>query len=333
VERQRPFPCRQGIRAYESFVGSESALLAPVPRRRAPPSNIRLGDLSTFFAVRRYGGVTSAARALGVSPPQVSKAIARLEAQLQVVLLSRGSHGVALTDEALRILPDLEQVMRHLERVLNGASNGARQLTCAGASFLVSLFLPVIAQALPRVRLCALELPPAVLPSLAPENQFEIGLIAGRKCFPRSWDAREVGQIRRGLLARPELAERLGPPPVDPLRLKPWPFITPVYSLNGQFVQADDDCPLGFAERRLGHKTQTLRVALDLAASVDQVLFGPILAARSHIETGRLVEVPVRGWHVIDTLTLACNPERLLAQEFEAIVVAVERGAQSSHTP
>jgi DNA-binding transcriptional LysR family regulator len=244
------------------------------------------------------------------------------------VLLSRGAHGVTPTDEALRILPELEQAMSHLERAFKGGHDESRVLNCAGPSFLVSLLLPVIAQALPRARLYALELPPAILRSMAPENQFEISLIAGRVNLPRSWHLRAVGQVRRGLFARPRLAQQLQPFPVEPARLMEWPFITPIYTLNGQFVQADDDCPLGFAERKLGHKTQTLRVALDLAAEVDQLLFAPIVAARDQVEAGRLVEVPVSGWHVTDPLTLACNPGRLLAHEFNAVAAAVELAAR-----
>ena len=297
------------------------------------PADLRLADLETFFAVQRCGGVTSAARSLGVSPSNVSKTLTRLEAQLQIVLLSRGVHGVTLTDEALRILPDLEQAMIHLGRVFNGAHEESRMLTCAGPSFLVSLFLPAIARALPQVRLCALELPPAVVRSLATENQFEISVIAGRTQLPRGWHAREVGHIRRGLFARPEVALKLAPFPVEPERLHAWPFITPVYSLNGQFVQADDDCPLGFGERRPGHKTQTLRVALDLAAEVDQLLFGPIAAARSYLEAGTLVEIPVAGWHITAPLTVACNPERLLAHDFNAVVAAVESAVRAREVP
>lgn len=299
-------------------------MITRVPKHGGLPADLKLGDLDTFFAVRRFGAVTSAARALGASPSHVSKTIARLEAQLQVMLLSRGAHGVTLTDEALRILPDLEQAMTCLARVFHGESQEARALNFAAPSFLVSLFLPVIARTLPHLRMQALELPPPVVRSLAPEHQFDLSLMVGEACLPRSWHTRRVGEIRRGLLARPPMAQQLRPFPVEPARLRGFPFITPVYTLNGQFVQADDDCPLGFVERKLGHKTQTLRVALDLAVEIDQLLFAPILSARQFLDSGALVEVPVRDWHVTEPLVLACYPDRLLAQEFNAVAAAVE---------
>jgi DNA-binding transcriptional LysR family regulator len=298
------------------------------PKHGGLPADLRLGDLDTFFAVRRFGAVTSAARALGASPSHVSKTIAKLEAQLQVMLLSRGAHGVTLTDAALRILPDLEQAVTCLSRVFHGESQEARALNFAAPSFLVSLFLPVIARTLPGLRMQALELPPQVVCSQAPEHQFDLSLMLGEVRLPRSWHTQPVGEIRRGLLARPSLAAQLRPFPVEPVRLRGCPFITPVYTLNGQFVQADDDCPLGFVERKLGHKTQTLRVALDLAAEIDQLLFAPIVAARRYLESGALVEIPVRDWRVTERLVLACYPDRLLAQEFNAVAAAVERAAR-----
>jgi DNA-binding transcriptional LysR family regulator len=289
------------------------------------PPDLRLSDLERLFAIRRHGGVTSAAHALGVSPSQVSKAIARLEEQLHLMLLSRSAQGVTLTDDALRILPDLEQAMTHLGRAFNVKSDTTRVLYFAGPSFLVSLYSPVVARALPHVRLCALELPPSVLRTLAPENQFELSLSAGRACHPDNWHSLAVGEVRRGLFARPQLAAQLEPFPVEAERIAEVPFITPVYTLNGQFVNADDACPLGFTERKIGHKTQTLRVALDLAVEVDQLLFAPVMAARGYQE--RLVEIPVRGWHVADPMMLACHPERLLQHEFDAVAAAITAAA------
>ena len=37
-------------------------------------------------------------------------------------------------------------------------------------------------------------------------------------------------------------------------------------------------------------------------------------AARRHIESGVIVEVPVRGWDVRDECVLAVNPDRVLSR-------------------
>ncbi len=289
------------------------------------PLELRLGDLVTFLAVQRYGSIAGAARELMVTPSQVSKAVSRLEQQLHLTLLSRSVRGVTLTDAALRILPDLEQTVGHCRRMIHAEDEATRHLTVAAPSYLVSLFLPVIAEAQPQIRLRGLELPPAMLRAHTAENFFDLGLIPGGARLPASWQSVPVGEVRKGLLARPELARALGRAPVKVDKLRDLPFIGPVYSVNGQFVPVDDDCPLSFGERRQGHEAQTLTVAMELAMRTDQLVFGPVVAARRLIEAGRLVEVPVEGWRVSESLLLVCNAQRLRASELRAIVAAIER--------
>ncbi len=57
-----------------------------------------LGDLRTFLEVADAGGVSPAARRLGVSKSIVSRRLARLEEALGVQLLSRTTRGAALTE-------------------------------------------------------------------------------------------------------------------------------------------------------------------------------------------------------------------------------------------
>lgn len=55
-------------------------------------------DLETFVAVADSGGVSAAARRLGVSKSIVSRRLVRLEAELGVQLLARTTRGAALTE-------------------------------------------------------------------------------------------------------------------------------------------------------------------------------------------------------------------------------------------
>jgi len=57
-----------------------------------------LEDLRTFVDVAQAGGVSSAARRLGVSKSIVSRRLFRLEAELGVQLLARTTRGAALTE-------------------------------------------------------------------------------------------------------------------------------------------------------------------------------------------------------------------------------------------
>ncbi|MGH8088665.1 MAG: LysR family transcriptional regulator, partial [Stenotrophomonas sp.] len=55
-------------------------------------------DLRTFVEVADAGGVSPAARRLGVAKSIVSRRLARLEAALGVQLLARTTRGAALTE-------------------------------------------------------------------------------------------------------------------------------------------------------------------------------------------------------------------------------------------
>ncbi|MFS9380318.1 LysR substrate-binding domain-containing protein [Citrobacter sp. ANG330] len=83
-----------------------------------------LTDLRVFLLVARRAGFAAVAQELGVSPAYVSKRIALLEQNLNVVLLHRTTRRVTITEEgeriyewAQRILHDVDQMMDELSDV------------------------------------------------------------------------------------------------------------------------------------------------------------------------------------------------------------------------
>jgi DNA-binding transcriptional LysR family regulator len=104
-----------------------------------------LGDVRTFLEVADAGGVSPAARRLGVSKSIVSRCLARLEQALGAQLLSRTTHGVVLTEagatfreHAVRIAAELDSAqeaisptgdLRGLLRIAAPSSFGATHLT------------------------------------------------------------------------------------------------------------------------------------------------------------------------------------------------------------
>lgn len=293
-------------------------------------SDLRFGDLITFLTVHRCGAITGAARALKVTPSQVSKAVHRLERQLGATLLSRSTRGVIVSDAGQRLIPQLEEVAARLQQMRPDA--GAREeLALAAPSYLNAVFLPRIAAALPDVVVRGLELPPALVRAYAVENFFDVALVVGTEELPGAWVNSATGQVRKALFATPEVARKLGAAPVDPKRLAELPFVTPIYNVNGQFVPSDDGCPLGHTQRRVGHQSQTLVVGLDLARSTGQLIFGPAIAAHAHVARGELVEVRVRGWDVREPLTLAVNGERVRARTQKALAALVSRTIGELH--
>jgi DNA-binding transcriptional LysR family regulator len=290
-------------------------------------SDLRFGDLATFLAVRRSGSVTGAARELHVTPSQVSKAVTRIERALRVRLFLRGSRGVELSDAGRRALPQVESLVQRLHQL--GRDDGATstELTVAAPSYLITAFLAPIARSQSDLRVRGIELAPPLLRSLAAQNLFDLAILPGAlQRLPATWSCVRVGDIQLGLFAPPAVARKLGREPVGVDKVKDWPFVGPLSNATGQYTPGDDDCPLPVRDRRIGHQVQTIGVALELAARTEHLVFGPVISARAHLESGALVEVRVRGWNVSEPLFVACNSDRVLARVQKAVLRAV-RGA------
>ncbi len=78
---------------------------------------IKLSQLRALATIAKYGNFSEAAFQLGVSQSAISHAIAALEAELGVVLLSRGRHGASLTPVGERILAHTHTMLDSLEAI------------------------------------------------------------------------------------------------------------------------------------------------------------------------------------------------------------------------
>ena len=126
----------------------------------------------------------------------------------------------------------------------------------------------------------------------------------------------------RSFFVSPRLAAKLG---VSTTReaLRGIPFVTAVYHSHGQFLPGDDGCPIARAERISGHEVPTVAIAIELAAATDQVAYGPEIAAREVVRSGRLVEIAVRGCERSVDAYLHVNGDRVLARTQAKIVTAL----------
>ena len=291
-------------------------------KQREELGDLRIADVATFLAVRRYGSVSAAARELEVTPSQVSKAIERLSDELGKRLLTRTGRGVALTDDGERLAPLMQDVVSRLGR-MRGEVEELPRLTVAAPSYLISHFLSPVAVALPRWRVRGIQLGPSHVRAYATERAFDVALTLGSARLPDAWTSESVGQLRKGLFASPRVAATLRPFPVPPERIRGQVFVSPVFFANGQTLPAEDDCPLGRSERRLGHEAETIGVALDLAAHTHQLAFGPVIASQSFVDRGMLEEIPIVGWDVSERLYVACHRDNVLAHVHKTIVATL----------
>ncbi len=70
-----------------------------------------------FAAVAKHGNFAKASRHLGVSVPQLSKRVSRLEAQLGARLFQRSTRSVSLTNEGSSILPRVKEIIEELSNI------------------------------------------------------------------------------------------------------------------------------------------------------------------------------------------------------------------------
>lgn len=104
-------------------------------------------DLRYFAAVARRGGLSGAARDLGISAQTVGRRVAALEMSLGVPLFVRHPSGYRLTDDGRAMLADAEQVEDRMRRLRdnaaarNGAVAGVVRLA-APETLTTSLLLP-----------------------------------------------------------------------------------------------------------------------------------------------------------------------------------------------
>ena len=109
-----------------------------------------LEDMATFVEVADAGGVSAAARRLGVSKSIVSRRLARLEAELGIQLLARTTRGAALTeagvtfrDHAARACAEIDLAR---ETILPAGDLRGRLRIAAPLSFGPTHLAPVLAQ-------------------------------------------------------------------------------------------------------------------------------------------------------------------------------------------
>ncbi|HBE36752.1 MAG TPA: LysR family transcriptional regulator, partial [Cyanobacteria bacterium UBA11368] len=111
-------------------------------------SRIKLSQIRALVAIADYGNFSEAGSQLEISQSAVSHAIATLEAELGVVLLSRGRHGAHLTPVGERIAAHGRQVLQLLD-AMHKEANLAKGLQ--GGQVRIACFRSVATHILPTV--------------------------------------------------------------------------------------------------------------------------------------------------------------------------------------
>ena len=176
---------------------------------------MQIDDLLTFVAVADAGGISAAARRLGLSKSIVSRRLAQLEADLGVQLLARTTRGAALTEAGITFRDHAARVAAELEAARDaigpeGELRG-RLRVAVPLSFGPAHFAPLLAKMARRHKRLQLH--------AAYSDRFVDLIAEGFDCAIRvgylpdsSLVARFVGPIYGKLVASPEYIRAHGEP-------------------------------------------------------------------------------------------------------------------------
>lgn len=161
---------------------------------------MNISHLQIFLAVVEEGSFSAAALRLDISQSAVSRAIATLEEELGVSLLSRGRFGARPTLMGERVLAHARKILEErdcMESAINleKGLDGGRVRIASFRSAATHLLPPLIArfsQRFPNVEVSLTEADPVGVEQALREGQVDIGLVP----LPRS-DEFEVWEIAR----------------------------------------------------------------------------------------------------------------------------------------
>jgi DNA-binding transcriptional LysR family regulator len=287
-----------------------------------------LERIEIFVEVATRGGFAVAARALGLSPQAVTRAVADLEAGLGVQLLTRTTRSVALTRAGEGYLDEVRAALRALGRAEDEARAAQNTLTgplrvSAPLSFGLR-FLPDVVQGFrllhPRIVL-TLDLSDRFVDILGGDHDMALRISGPPEGVSLIW--RKICAVPRVLVASPGYLDRSGLPgePGD---------------LTGHDMLAYGNDPAGETLRLTrGGTTETLtpRPALsadsgDLLAALalrgEGIALLPRFLVSDALRDGRLAEV-LPGWDAPEVwLTASYPPYDRLPAKVAAFTAFVE---------
>ncbi len=291
----------------------------------------RFESLSVFVAVAEKRGFAAAARALGLSPPAVTRAVAALERHLGVTLFHRSTRAVSLTDDGAGLLDRARRILaelREAEQVAMGSRSVPRGQLYVTAPVMFGRLhvLPVINALLAShadlsARMMLLDRNVRIVEE-GVDVAVRIGALADS-----SLRSVTIGAVRQTIVASPAYLAAHGEP-VDPVDLAGH------HCIMGSGVRAGGGWPFGARAEKAARLVPRLSInGIDaiLAAAEAGVGLANVLSYQSaaQIASERLVEVLADHAPPAMPVSLLYDPGRASMPAVRVFIDAMrERGRQ-----
>lgn len=271
-------------------------------RRR---SELRSDRLQLLVAVAREGGVSRAARALGLSQSSVSEGLAALEADVGEAILDRSARGFRLTQAGSVLLRHAREVVTTLDAArealgrLDALTSGSVSVG-ASDTFATHLLPPVFAafrEAYPRLELRLDNRPSPTLASRVAERALDLAVVS----LPLPRVSAAVDALTQVPLL--SLRDVLIGPTGHPLLAKP--RVTLEQLADESLVLLDRSTATRawlerqFRERKIAPRVVMEMSSLEVLKRLVELDFGlsivPEVAVVDEIRSGKLVARPLRA--------------------------------------
>lgn len=272
----------------------------PAPARRSDDDLVDLRQIEQVMAVCRAGGITDAARQLGVSQPALSKSIGRLEKQLGVKLFERDGRGARPTRYGRLVaargpgMLGAVTELRHEISLLASGASGRLRIGAGPASRIRPLqaLAPLIVQTYPLLKLEMRSEGGGQLMRGMAEGRYDLVFAYYESAAPFGDLIRvKVLEDRRIAVVRPGHPALASGRPLTPREFLSYPVasagptpafrdwtgpLTPDESRNATAIVSDD-----------------YGVLAACAAASDTIAWGPQFVFEAPLRRGELVEAPI----------------------------------------
>lgn len=254
---------------------------------------MELTDLRYFYNVARSRSFARGAELSHVTPPAISKAVKKLEGELDAELLIRTTRRVSLTDRGEILLGHCRRLFDQvaaMRRDLDEADETIRGDLRVAANEVFSNYL------LPNALARLVRAHPRVTPrcfEMVPE-QIEHGLIEGELDVGFTVSSDGLKQVDRHLISESAGVLVCGPDhplyekgEITPDDLLAFPSVAPRF-WQRDYLPASDEFPEGLYPRQVGATTELMQLGVQLAIDGAYLGYFPEVTISCYISRGEL---------------------------------------------
>ena len=283
-------------------------------------NRIALYHLESLLWIARLGTFRAAAERLNITQPTISARMRELEASLGFPLFRREGRHMVLTLRGRQVVTDTKPLWAALERALSESGEGMLRGTLRIATGEIAA-----ATCLPRFMADAERLFPATIFALSIRltgemlqdllaGTSDIALLAGPVASP-GLVTRAIGEVELLWLANPATAARMRQAGTEAPAIWSLPAGSPIH----QVMLATHADTSRYGPRI--HTCDNVRTLIDIVAEGDGIALIPADLARSHLASGRLVEIRERPSRriIFEAAIRAQEDDRLVLAVFDQL--------------